>query len=214
MKEVFNDYMNNKLDLKLYQKVGITCLIIVVSGFIGWLYEFIFYYFNFGMTKFYWQGGNFLPWINIYAIGSILIILSTIKFKKGPMKVFIISVIVTGLLEYLSGYLVYKFCNGLRLWDYNTEILNFGNIDGFVCLRSVLFFGVAALSLIYLILPILIYISTKMSKKTFLIISISLVSIILIDELYNLVFARIFNLKRARDIYKPLGINYMTYKRG
>ena len=214
MKEVFKDYMNDSIKLELWQKIGIGALVVSISGFIGWLYEFIFYYFNFGMTKFYWQGGNFLPWINIYAIGSILIILSTIKFKKSPIKVFIISVIVTGLLEYLSGYLVYKLCNGLRLWDYNTEILNFGNIDGFVCLRSVLFFGVAALSLIYLILPILIYISTKMSKKTFLIISISLVSIILIDEFYNLFIARLLGLKRARDIYKPLGINYMTYKRG
>ena len=53
--------------------------IVVFYGLFGWVYEFIFYYFNFGMDKFYWQGGNFLPWINIYAYGALLIYLLTYK---------------------------------------------------------------------------------------------------------------------------------------
>ena len=214
MKKVFNDYMNDSIKLELWQKIGIGALVVSIAGFIGWIYEFIFYYFNFGMDKFYWQGGNFLPWINIYAFGALLIIACTYKYKKSPIKVVLISAIVTGILEYLGGYFVYTLMDGLRLWDYNTEILNFGNINGFICLRSVLGFGLSSIALMYLILPFFIYLSIHMNKKTFLIISISICSIILIDELYNLVFARILSLPRARDIYKPLGINYMTYKRG
>ena len=214
MKKFFDDYLNDRIKLETWQKIGIACLIISIAGFIGFIYEFIFYYFNFGMNKFYWQGGNFLPWINIYAMGALLIIACTYKFKKSPIKVVLISSVATGILEYMGGYFVYTFMDGLRLWDYNTEILNFGNIDGFICLRSVLCFGISGLALMYLILPFFIFLSTNMNKKTFLAISITIVSIIMIDELYNLVFARQFNLKRARDIYKPLGINYMTYKRG
>ena len=165
------------------------------------------------MKEFYWQGGNFLPWINIYAIGSIMILFLTRKIKKHPLLVFLISFISTGILEYVSGYLIYKLKDGLRLWNYNTEILNFGNIGGFVCLRSVLFFGLSALILIYIIMPLCITIATKLNKKTFLIISIALLSIVLFDELYNLIFARILSLPRARDIYSNIGINYMTYKR-
>ena len=82
--------------------------------------------------------------------------------------------------------------NGLRLWDYNTEILNFGNIGGFVCLRSVLFFGLSSLMLMYLIMPACMYLSTKVNKKVFLIISLSLFGLIIFDEFYNLIFARIF----------------------
>ncbi|MBP3766064.1 MAG: putative ABC transporter permease [Bacilli bacterium] len=214
MKNIFNGYMNDNLKLELWQKIGVICFIISISGFFGWIYEFIFYYFNFGCEKFYWQGGNFLPWINIYAIGSILIILSTIKFKKNPIVVFLIATLSTGILEYISGYLIYVLNDGLRLWDYNTEILNFGNINGFVCLRSVLFFGISGLLLMYIILPFGIYLSTKLSRKVFLTITILVCSIILIDEFYNLLIASTFKLPRARDIYSQLGINYMTYKRG
>lgn len=214
MKEVFKKYIDDDLKLERWQLIGIISLIIVITGMFGFLYEFIFYYFNFGMDKFYYQGGNFLPWINIYATGSIMIIILTRKVKKNPFLVFIISFISTGILEYVSGYAIFKLRDGLRLWDYNTEILNFGNIDGFVCLRSVMFFGLSSLLLIYFIYPFCIYLSYKIPKKTFLIVSITLCSIILLDEFYNLIFARLLHLPRASSIYKRLGINYMKYKRG
>lgn len=206
-------YINDEISLQKYQLIGVLCLVIVISGLFGWLYEFIFYYFNFGMKTFYWQGGNFLPWINIYAIGSMMILALTRKIKKHPILIFLVSFVATGILEYVSGYLIYELKDGIRYWDYNTEILNFGNIGGFVCLRSAMFFGISALILIYIIMPLCITIATKLNKKTFLIISITLLSIVLFDELYNLVFARVLSLPRARDIYSQIGINYMTYKR-
>ena len=211
MREVFDKYINNKIKLDKLQILGIICLIIVISGTFGWIYEFIFYYFNSGCKIFYMQGGNFLPWINIYAIGSIMIILLTYKIKKNPILVFLIATLSTGVLEYFSGLVIYKLCNGLRLWDYNTEILNFGNIGGFVCLRSILFFGISALLLMYFILPFCIYLSKKINRKVFLTISITLCSIILFDELYNLIFARILNLPRASTVYKNLGFKYMKF---
>ena len=212
MKNIINNYLNDNIKLEKWQLIGIACLIIVISGIFGWIYEFIFYYFNGGMKDFYWQGGNFLPWINIYATGAFLIILTTYKLKKKPILVVLVSSLVTGILEYISGFAIYHLFNK-RLWDYNTEILNFGNIDGFVCFRSVVFFGISALFLMYIIIPICIYLSKKMKKKHFLILSISLCSIILIDELYNLLFARLLNLPRAYDIYsKKLGIKYLNFK--
>ena len=206
-------YINDEIKLEKYQLIGVISLVIVISGLFGWLYEFIFYYFNFGMKTFYWQGGNFLPWINIYAIGAIMILALTRKIKKHPILIFLVSFISTGILEYVSGYLIYELKDGIRYWDYNTEILNFGNIGGFVCLRSAMFFGISALLLIYIIMPLCITIATKLNKKTFLIIAIALLSIILFDELYNLVFARVLSLPRARDIYSQIGINYMKYHR-
>ena len=99
----------------------------------------------------------------------------------------------------------------MRCWDYNTEILNFGNIDGFVCLRSVSFFGLSALLLVYFIVPFCIYLSKKMNKKLFLTFSITICFLILFDEFYNLLFARILNLPRAADIYKNIGFKFMDY---
>lgn len=210
MKEVYNKYLNNNLKLETWQKIGIICLIISISGTFGWIYEFIFYYFNSGMKTFYYRGANFLPWINIYASGSLMILYLTKNQKKKPLNIFLISFISTGILEYISGYGMLKFAH-MRCWDYNTEILNFGNIDGFVCLRSVTFFGLSALLLIYLITPVCIYLSQKINKKLFITISIIICSIIIFDELYNLIFARILSLPRAADIYKKLGFKFMNY---
>lgn len=183
--------------------------IVVFSGLFGWVYEFIFYYFNFGMDKFYWQGGNFLPWINIYAYGALLIYLLTYKFTKNPWKVFFINVISTGILEFVSGYAIYTLFDGTRYWDYNKEILNFMNIGGFVCLRSVLFFGVSGLILMYWIIPFLKKLENKVNLKIYFNVALILFSIVMFDELYNLIFARLFNLPRMHDVYLKLGVNFM-----
>ena len=212
MREQYKNYIEIDHSFDKLTMFGIICLIIVISGIFGFIYEFIFYYFNFGMKDFYYRGGNFLPWINIYAIGAVFIYFFTYKYRKKPIKVFLISMITSGILEYIGGLLLYKVGNGFRCWDYNTEILNFLNINGFVCLRSVLFFGISALLLIYLIVPICFILANKLDKKLFLIISISICSIFLMDEIYNLLVARIFNLKRASDIYKSLGVKYVSFK--
>ena len=212
MKEKLKKYINADYKFDKLEMTGIICLIIVISGIFGFLYEFIFYYFNGGMKEFYWRGGNFLPWINIYATGSIMIYIFTYRYRKNPFKVFLISFISTGILEYFSGLGMYIFGDGIRCWDYNQEILNFGNIDGFVCLRSVLFFGISSLLLIYAIVPLCYYLARHMNRKIFLTISITLCSIIMIDELYNLIFARVFSLPRASTIYKKLGFKYVYFK--
>lgn len=211
MKSLYKKYLEEDHNFDKSTLLGIICLIIVISGVFGFLYEFVFYYFNSGMTEFYWRGSNFLPWINIYAIGAVFIFFLLYKKRKNPLLVFFASMLITGILEYIGGWMLYEFQDGLRCWDYNYEILNFGNINGFVCLRSVLFFGFSSLLLIYLIVPFCFYLAKKMNKKTFLIITIGLCSIFLFDELYNLIFARILSLPRASDIYKSLGFHYIYF---
>lgn len=212
MKEKYKNYIENDCSFDTKSWVGIFCLLIVIAGVFGFLYEFIFYYFNGGMKQFYWRGGNFCPWINIYATVSIIVFILTYKYRKKPLKVFLISTISCGILEYFSGLGMYIIGNGKRCWDYNSEILNFGNISGFVCLRSVLFFGLSSLLLIYAIIPLCFYLAKKMNKKVFLTISILLCSIILFDEFYNLIFARVLHLPRAYDVYSKLGFKYVKFK--
>lgn len=212
MKEIYRNYIEKDHSFDKRTMMGIFCLIIVVAGIFGFIYEFIFYYCNFGMKEIYWRGGNFLPWINIYAIGSVVIYLLTYKYRKSPLKVFLFSILSTGILEYVAGFGMYVIGNDFRCWDYNTEILNFGNIGGFVCLRSVVFFGISSLFLMYIMVPIFFTIARKMNKKLFVTISIILCSIILIDEIYNLAIARLLDLPRASDLYKQLGIRYVNFK--
>lgn len=211
MREKYLKYLNEDIKFDRTTAIGILSLLIVITGMFGFLYEFIFYYFNGGMTTFYWRGGNFLPWINIYATGSVLIYLLTYKDRKKPLKVFLVSVITSGILEYFSGLGMDKIA-GKRCWDYSQEILGALNINGYVCLRSVLVFGVFSLLLIYIVLPLIFYIAKKSNKKVFVTTSVILCSIIMIDEFYNLLIARIFHLPRAYNVYSKLGVPYVKFK--
>lgn len=209
---MIKQYTKKDTKLNLKQKITIMCFIIVISGVFGWLYEFIFYFFNSGMKEFYMRGGNFLPWINVYAYGALLILFLTHKRKEHPLQVFLISVIATGILEFLAGYILYGILGWVKCWDYNQEILIFGNIGGYVCLRSVLIFGISGLLLMYVILPALIKLSKTKKINLLLALSITLCSIFLIDEIYNLIFTVIFDLPRASTIYKELGFKYLYFK--
>ena len=206
----YKDYLNKDHNFDKKTMLGIFCLIIVISGMFGWLYEVVFYYFNSGMTEIYWRGGNFLPWINIYAMGAILIYVLTYKKRKNPLFVFIVSMVSTGILEYIGGFFMEHIMQ-IKCWDYTNEILSFGNINGYVCLRSVLVFGLSALLLMYLIVPLCFYLAKKIPKKAFLILSYTICAIFLFDELYNLIFANLLNLPRASEVYKELGFKYLYF---
>ena len=208
---MLKEYLETDIKLNKKQMICVICLIIIASGIFGWVYEFIWYYINSGFKTFYMRGSNYLPWINIYAYGSFLILFLCYKRRKHPFQVFLISIISTGILEYFSGLILYDILGWTRCWSYNEEIWNFGNIGGFVCLRSVLFFGLSGLLLIYGMVPFFINISRKDKNNILFIISIILCSIILIDELHNLVLFRIDHLPRARDVYKTIGFKYIYF---
>lgn len=210
MKKKYMNYINYDHSFDKATLFGIFCLFVVITGTFGFIYEFIFYYFNGGMEQFYWRGGNFLPWINIYATGSFIVYFLTYKRRKKPLQVFLISFFACGLLEYISGLGMYMAGN--VCWDYNQEILNFGNIHGFVCLRSVVFFGLSSLLFIYVVVPCCFYLAKKMNKKVFITISVVLCSVILIDEFYNLLIAKMLALPRARDIYTKIGFHYVNFR--
>ena len=132
--------------------INILILIMILSAIFGFVYETFFYRIDLGC--FVKRGSTFGPWIPIYAFGGFFITIFTYRFRKNPCIVFVFNCIITGILEYGTGFVLYEFF-GTRLWDYNTEIWNFGNINGYICLRSILFFGISSLFLIYVMIPII-----------------------------------------------------------
>ena len=208
---MLKEYLEKDIELTKKEILIIFGFLFVASGIFGWLYEFIFYYFNSGMKQFYLQGSNFLPWINIYMYGAFLIIFLTYKRRKHPLQVFLISMISTGILEYLSGWILYGKLGWTKCWDYNQEILNFGNINGYVCLRSVLVFGCCGLILIYGMLPFCIKLVKTYNPKTLLVLSMVLFSIFLFDEVYNLCIDQYVPLPGASEFYKSKGFHYQYF---
>ena len=150
--------LKSDYNLDTMQLIDLLILVMVTSSFCGFIYELLFYRIDLGY--FVKRGSSYGPWIPIYAFGVLAYALLVYRFKDKPLLVFLLCVIVSGLLEYATGWFLYNICD-TRLWDYNTEIWNFGNIGGYVCFRSVLVFGLAGLMLIYVVIPMLVKIMNR-----------------------------------------------------
>ena len=203
------EFLDKKIKLERYQKIGALLLVIVLSGFAGWLWEFCLQEVSGGFQGLYIKGGNLLPWINIYAYGAVLIIGTTYRLRKNPWLVFLVSAVVCGVLEGLAGWLVYSIFDGARYWNYLNSWWGFGSINGFVCPMSVIAFGLAAVALIYWALPWCIHVARTMSKKAFLIMTISLFSVVMIDDVTNLIL-KSMDLPTAMNLYESWGWQYRS----
>ena len=168
--------------------ISIICLLFVIGGIFGFIYEELFYKIDLGY--FVKRGSTFGPWIPIYGYGSLLIVLMSYWARKKPWLVFVLNCLVTGILELGTGFVLDKYFN-LRLWNYNEEIWNWGNYNGYICIRSVLFFGISSLLLIYAILPGLFKIVNKIEENKkeniLLVISIILALSFIVDNIIYLV---------------------------
>lgn len=159
-------------------------LIYTVAGIIGFIYEEICVYINDGV--FFKRGTTYGPWIPIYGFGCLLIYFLTVRFRKKPWLVFLISALSCGSLELATGFVLDKFFH-LRLWDYSLVILNWGNLNGYICVRSVTTWGIFALILIYAILPPFEKLQDR-HPKVFNIIAVSLFSLFVLDIIPNITY--------------------------
>ena len=179
--------MKNKLlifeNIDVKNTISILIYIAIFSSIFGFIYEEIFYYIDLGyLTK---RGSTFGPWIPIYAYGSLLIAVFTYKLRTKPIIVFLVNILITGLLEYFTGFVLLNVFHK-RLWNYNIEKWNFLNINGFICLRSVLFFGLSSLFLIYVVIPFIIDLFKKYSNIKLQIISYICALLFIIDSILYL----------------------------
>lgn len=164
--------------MKIKNKLVYYFMIFILGAFVGYLYEVIFYYIDLGFFN-NW-GIMYGPWLPIYGVGAVF--LSFLKvFKKKPVLLFLSSILITGLVEYIIGY-VSLYVLDLRLWDYRGLFLN---INGLVCFRSVITFSIGSLFLVYLFEPIIM----KLCEKRYIRI---IFLVVFITFLLDIVFSAIY----------------------
>ena len=178
------------------QLSNLLILIMVSSGVFGFIYEELFYRIDLGyFTK---RGSSYGPWIPIYVFGGAAYTLLVYNYKENPLLVFLLCVVVSGIMEYVTGWVLYNVFH-TRLWDYNTEIWNFGNIGGYICLRSVLFFGVSGLLLIYAVIPILIKVTEAADPAVLTVVCRVLAAAFIIDiTVYRIMKSREDEARQSR----------------
>lgn len=168
--------MNKKAEIKTY------ILIFIAGGLAGYIYEIIFYY----LTEHTLINRGFLygPFLPVYGWGALLMSILLKKVKDYPIIVFLLSALITGILEYLTGHIMYLIWHR-RWWDYTGLFLN---INGYVCLRSVITFAIGGLILIYLVEPLIRKLIKNTSPKKINIVIIIFIIIYLIDNIFSKIY--------------------------
>lgn len=156
-------------------------LIFLLGAIIGWIYEEGFSI----LIEKTLENRGFMygPYLPVYGFGAIFLVYFLKRYKKHPIIIFFLSILITGITEYITGYLMETIFNR-TWWDYTGLFMN---IDGYVCLRSVLNFAVLSILLIYLIEPLVNKLIKKYNKIT-TILTLSTFIIIIIDFIITLLF--------------------------
>ena len=96
------------------------------------------------------RGFLFGPYLPIYGFGGIFMMYLTRGVRYDFVLTFLISMTVGAIVEYISSYVLEKLFH-VRWWDYSqTDKLN---LNGRICVRNTLAFGVGGCVLIYWALP-------------------------------------------------------------
>ena len=156
-------------------------LIFLTGCLVGWIYEEIFYWVMEGMLRN--RGILYGPWLPIYGVGA-LAIYAMKPVKKQPVLLFLLCAAVSGIVEYIIGYAgLHLF--GLRLWDYRGLLLN---LDGIICLRSVLSFALMGLVFHYWLEPVAEHMVKKMNPRTVHSVCLFLFLLFLVDCILSALF--------------------------
>lgn len=154
-------------------------LLFFIIAFAGWLWEVILYLFtehaiiNRGVYR-----GPYLP---IYGVGGLLLCLFLHSLKKHPVIVFLISMVICSLLEYLTGFFL-EIKWGIRWWDYSGHFLN---LQGKICLMGAIAFGLGGSLLVCFLLPLYAKLYDRLSEKWKIVVVLILLVVFAVDAAYS-----------------------------
>ena len=132
------------IDIRVY------FLLFIIYAFLGWVLEVVGKLIE--QKKFINRGFLVGPYCPIYGVGALLITFLFKKYTDDPVALFIMAIVVCGVLEYLTSYFMEKIFHA-SWWDYSQRKFN---INGRVCLDTIIPFGLLGMFIMYVSNPFLI----------------------------------------------------------
>ena len=122
---------------------------LLIYSFLGWIYEstFVSIKSKTVINRGFLNG----PLIPIYGFGATLVYLLLAPFKSRYLLIFVLSIVIATVLEFLTSYLLEKIFHAIW-WDYSKFKYN---IQGRVCVAVSLFWGGLSLIMLYGMQPII-----------------------------------------------------------
>ena len=161
----------SRIDLVIY---------FLIYSFIGWTCEVI--YCSIPRGLFVNRGFLNGPICPIYGFGAVFIISFLSSFKDNIVELFLLAMLLTSILEYITSVILEKLFN-TKWWDYSN---NKFNINGRVCLLNSTLFGLLSVILVHVVHPCIVNLieSIQVSYKVMFVYIVGI--IFLIDMIFTL----------------------------
>lgn len=141
-----------------------------------------------------WINRGFLigPYCPIYGISALIMANYLSNYKDNIVTVFILALFVCSIVEYLVSFIMEKLFK-TRWWDYTNEKFN---LEGRICLKNCVYFGLLGVLLVYFINPSLIRVINNMNTGYLTIIS----TITLLYFLFDIIISFLI-INKIKDNY-------------
>lgn len=152
-------------------------LLFIIYSFIGWIMEVIVKFVE--KKRFINRGFLIGPLCPIYGYGAILILLLLRPYKRSVILLFFMAILICSFLEYMTSFVMEKLFK-TRWWDYSNVKYN---INGRICLNTMLPFGVLGVVVFFIVNPFIKYLLSFISNDVLKIVAILLFAMYLIDNI-------------------------------
>ncbi len=163
----------------MVNKLIMCFLLFMIYSFLGWIMEVSITLIK--NKKFVNRGFLIGPYCPIYGYGVLGILFLIGENTHDILSVFLKSVLICSILEYITSYLMEKIFNA-RWWDYSNKRYN---INGRVCLETMIPFGILGTFCFYVINPFLVKIIDLINPTVRFILCIFLILIYLVDNMIS-----------------------------
>ena len=129
--------------------IEIYFLLFISYAFLGWCMEVTCKFIQY--KKFINRGFLIGPYCPIYGWGALAITILLKRYMEDQLVLFVMSTIICSIIEYLTSYFMEKKYHA-RWWDYSNKKFN---INGRICLETLIPFGILGVAIMYGTNPIL-----------------------------------------------------------
>ena len=168
----------------------------ITYSFLGWVMESVFRsisekkLINTGFLK-----GPFCP---IYGVGAIIMLLFLKRFSNNLIVLFIVSVVVLTIWEYLVGVLLEKLFH-TKYWDYSNNKFNF---QGRICLMNSIFWGILGIIFVKFMHPTIENLILKIDMRILIFVYTILGIVIVVDTITSII--KVKNIKSTLEKIEKL----------
>lgn len=165
--------------MRHYTIPSVILLFFLICVF-GWLWEVVLHLIQTG--EFVNRGTLHGPWLPIYGGGCAAILALLYKLRKKPLVEFFMIIVVCGVIEYFSSWILEVTHDGQRWWSYNGYYLN---LNGRICAEGLLVFGIGGAAFIYVLAPWVDNLIARIRSSILWTACIALLAVFLADVVYS-----------------------------